>query len=184
MQDNKKLLGSVSLVALLEAVLFLSNEPLTIKKLQEICDVGTQDIVFSLKKMRLSLESEERGLILLDTAAGFRLGTKPELAAFMEKLWEEEQHSSSLLSQAALEALAIIAVKQPVTRIEIEKIRGVSAEKVLENLLKRGLIRISGRKEGLGRPHLFVTTELFLEYFGLKDPHEVENLLEQKELDS
>ena len=172
---------SVSLFAILEAVLFLSNEPLTVKKLQEICDAGAQEIISSLEMMRHSLESKERGLVLLDTATGFRLGTKPELAAFLEKLWEEEQHISPFLSQAALEALAIIAVKQPVTRIEIEKIRGVSAEKVLENLLKRGLIKISGRREGLGRPHLYVTTELFLEYFGLKDPREVENLIEQEQ---
>lgn len=184
MQENNKISGSVSLAALLEAVLFLSNEPLTVKKLQGICDVGEQEIVSCLESMSLSLVNEERGLMLLDTAAGFRLGTKPELAAFLEKLWEEEQHVSPVLSRAALEALAIIAVKQPVTRIEIEKIRGVSAEKVLDNLLKRGLIKISGRKEGLGRPHLYVTTELFLEYFGLKDPGEVENLFEQKELNS
>lgn len=183
MQDNNRISGNVSLVALLEAILFLSSEPLTVNKLQAVCDVGEQEIVSCLEMLRHSLENnEERGLVLLDTATGFRLGTKPELAAFLEKLWEEEQHISPLLSQAALETLAIIAVKQPLTRLEIEKVRGVNAEKVLESLLKRGLIKISGRKEGLGRPHLYVTTELFLEYFGLKNAGEVENLLEQNDV--
>ncbi|MEW5922076.1 MAG: SMC-Scp complex subunit ScpB [Bacillota bacterium] len=174
---------SISLVAILEAILFLSSEPLTLSKLQEICNVAEREIVNSLEMLRHSLERPERGLLLLHTAAGFRLGTKPELAAFLEKLWEEEQ-ISPVLSPAALETLAIIAVKQPVTRVEIEKIRGVNVDGVLENLLKRNLIKIGGRREGLGRPHLYITTEYFLQYFGLKGPEELENLLQDSDPES
>ncbi len=172
--------SQLSLNAILEAALFLSSEPLTLQKLQKISGAAKQEIVDALKVLYCSLEVKDRGLVLMSTAAGYRLGTKPELAPYLDKLWDEEQ-ISTVLSQAALETLAIIAVKQPVTRIEIEKIRGVNVDGVVENLLKRNLIKISGRREGLGRPHLYVTTELFLQYFNLKDPGELEWMLEPDE---
>lgn len=169
--------NQISLNALLEAALFLSSEPLTLQKLQKISGATKQEVDSALKMFHCSLELKDRGLVLISTVAGYRLGTKPELAPYLDKLWDEEQ-ISPVLSQAALETLAIIAVKQPVTRIEIEKIRGVNVDGVVENLLKRNLIKISGRREGLGRPHLYVTTELFLQYFGLQDPRELERMLE------
>lgn len=170
--------SDVSLVALLEAALFLSNEHLSLQKLQQILDVSEEDVVHALEILRCSLAERERGLLLISTATGYNLGTKPELAVYLEKLWDEEK-MSPVLSQAALETLAIIAVKQPVTRVEIEKIRGVNVDGVIENLLKRDLIKISGRREGLGRPHLYATTELFLQYFALTAPEELENMVEK-----
>lgn len=171
------------LVALLEAILFLSGEPVGMEKLQEVCSATREEISSSLELLQHSLQEPVRGLILLDTAAGYRLGTKAELAAFLEKLWEEEQ-ISPVLSPAALETLAIIAVKQPVTRVEIEKIRGVNVDGVIENLLKRNLIKLGGRREGLGRPHLYVTTDYFLQYFGLRNTDELEKLLQETDLGS
>ncbi len=169
--------NEISLVALLEAALFLSNEPLTLHKLQKISGFAEQEVIHALEVLSCSLKERNRGLLLISTSTGYNLGTKPELAAHLDKLWDEEQ-ISPVLSQAALETLAIIAVKQPVTRIEIEKIRGVNVDGVIENLLKRDLIKISGRREGLGRPHLYATTELFLQYFALQAPEELEGMLE------
>lgn len=170
---------NIPLQALLEGALFLSNEPLTIQKLQSICGVTEREITEGLESLRLSLEQKDRGLILISSKTGYVLGTKPELASFMSKLWDEEQ-ISSVLSQASLETLAIIALKQPVTRVEIEKIRGVNVDGVIETLLKRGLINVAGRREGLGRPHLYATTDKFLEYFGMQDPKELEQMLEEE----
>ncbi len=167
----------VFLVGLLEAALFLSNEPLTLQKLEKICGVAEQEVIHALEMLRCSLAEKERGLLLISSATGYNLGTKPELAVHLDKLWDEEQ-ISPVLSQAALETLAIIAVKQPVTRVEIEKIRGVNVDGVIENLLKRDLINIAGRREGLGRPHLYATTELFLQYFALQAPEDLEGMLE------
>lgn len=167
--------------ALIEAVLFLSQEPVTVKMLQEICSTGPEEIAKALQKLRSALQKTDRGLTLLETEAGFRLGTKPELAPLLNKLLEEE-HSLAPLTQAALETIAIIAIKQPVTRVEIEHIRGVKADGVIENLLKRGLIQIAGRKEVPGKPFLYNTTDEFLHYFGLADLAEIEHLA--KELNS
>jgi segregation and condensation protein B len=171
MQAGKK----TSVMAIIEAALFLSAEPLNLTKLSQICQVSVNETKDALNKMKLNLEDEDRGLVILETPGGFQLGTRPEAAAFLEKLFEEDYFSTPL-SQAALETLAIIALKQPVTRVEIEKLRGVQAEGVIENLLKRGLIEIKGRKEGLGRPFIYEITNEFLQYFGLKDPQDLENL--------
>ena len=163
-------------MAVLEAVLFLSNEPLSLEKLSYICGISDKEIKKLLNKFKQELEKEERGLVLLETPQGYQLGTKPEIAAFVERMFAEEGYSHAPLSQAALETLAIIAVKQPVTKLEIERIRGVKVEGVLENLLKRGLIKVTGRKESLGRPILYGVTEDFFKYFGIKDMDELEEL--------
>ncbi len=168
-------------VALIEAVLFLSQEPIPRKKLQDICSVGTGEIENALQTLRHELQKTSRGLTLLETAEGFRLGTKPELAPMLNKLLEEE-HSLAPLSRAALETVAIIAVKQPITRVEIENIRGVKADGVIENLLKRGLVQIAGRKEVPGKPFIYSTTAEFLQYFGLSGLGEIEYL--EKELNN
>jgi segregation and condensation protein B len=163
--------------AIIEAALFLSHEPLPLDKLGQICGVSLSVIRDSLQQIKADLARNERGLVLLETSGGFQLGTKPETAACVEKLFSAEQNSSPL-SQAALETLAIIAAKQPVTRLEIENIRGVKADGVIENMLKRGLIRITGRKEGLGRPLLYGITENFMHYFGIKNSKDLEELIE------
>lgn len=163
-------------MAVLEAALFLSNEPLSLEKLSCICGVSDREIKKLLNKFKQELEKEERGLVLLETPQGYQLGTKPEIAAFVERMFAEEGYSYAPLSQAALETLAIIAVKQPVTKLEIEHIRGVKVDGVLDNLLKRGLIKVTGRKESLGRPTLYGVTEDFFKYFGIKDLDELEEL--------
>jgi len=176
MMEKKKSGQALSTMAILEAALFLSHEPLSLEKLRQVCEVTHQEIRESLEKIKMELEKEDRGLVLLETPQGYQLGTKPEAAAYIERMFFEEEYSSAPLSRAALETLAIIALKQPVTRLEIENIRGVKADGVIDNLIKRGLIRVTGRREALGRPILYGITEDFLQYFGLKDLAELEAL--------
>jgi segregation and condensation protein B len=151
----------------IEAVLFLTEEPLKADRVAAVLASSLSEAEVLMQELKDDLAAANRGLQVVETAGGFQLGTVPELAPYLERAFSEDV--SSNLSTAALEALAIIAYKQPVTRIEIESIRGVRSEHVLENLLKRKLIKISGRKEGPGRPLLYGTTADFLKYFGLKE---------------
>lgn len=157
-----------------EALLFLSEEPIKIDKLAIVLSISIDEAEALVGELKNDLVSARRGLQIFELAGGYQMGTLPELAPYIEKAFSEDV--SSNLSTAALEALAIIAYKQPVTRIEIESIRGVRSEHVLENLLKRKLIKISGRKEGPGRPLLYNTTPDFLKYFGLKELSDLPSL--------
>ncbi len=151
----------------IEALLFLSEEPVKPDKIAATLSTTTEEAEKRVRELQEDLFSQGRGLQVFEAAGGFQMGTQPDLAPLLEKAFSEEV--SSNLSTAALEVLAIIAYKQPVTRIEIESIRGVRSEHVIDNLLKRKLIKVSGRKEGPGRPILYGTTPDFLKYFGLKD---------------
>ncbi len=167
---------------LIEALLFLSEEPVKADRIAMMLSISPDDAARLANELRQDLNDADRGLQIIETAGGFQLGTRPELAPYLEKAFSEDV--SSNLTAAALEALAIIAYKQPVTRIEIESIRGVRCEHVLDNLIRRKLIKISGRKEGPGRPLLYSTTPDFLKYFGLLDlkelpPLDLENKLTQ-----
>lgn len=165
----------MSLKPLVEALLFLTEEPLPSDKIAEIAGVSAKEVREVLAELRQEYNSPERGLQLMEIAKGFQLGTKPELAPVVEKLFKGEK--SYTLSQAALETLAIVAFRQPVTRVDIESVRGVKVDGVVETLLKRRFIRMVGRKDAPGRPILYGTTRDFLKYFGLKDlselPHPV-----------
>lgn len=151
----------------IEALLFLSEEPVRVDKIETVLSTSPEKVIDLIRELQRDFARDSRGLQIFEVAGGFQMGTLPELAPYLEKAFSED--ISSNLSTAALEALAIIAYKQPVTRVEIESIRGVRSEHVLENLLKRKLIRVSGRKEGPGRPLLYNTTPDFLKYFGLMD---------------
>ncbi len=149
----------------IEALLFLSEEPVSTKRMAVVLSITVEEAEELVRELQQDLYDSKRGLQIFEAAGGHQMGTLPELAPYLEKAFSEEV--SSYLSTAALEALAIIAYKQPVTRIEIESIRGVRCEHILENLAKRKLIKSLGRKEGPGRPLLYGTTDDFLKYFGL-----------------
>ncbi len=155
----------------IEALLFLSEEPVSPDRIAAVLSTAPDEVTRLVRELQKDLSEARRGLQIYELAGGFQMGTLPELAPHLEKAFSED--ISSNLTAAALEALAIIAYKQPVTRIEIESIRGVRSEHVLDNLLKRKLIRVSGRKEGPGRPLLYSTTPDFLKYFGLMDLKEL-----------
>lgn len=161
--------------SIIEALLFVSNEPLSPKNIADIIERDQQDIAVHLKEIKADCEKENRGFILVEVAGGFLYATRPEYASYIEKLVRPRL---STLSQAAMETLVIIAYKQPVTRSEIDEIRGVKSDSSLNTLLERGLIEEVGRKEAPGRPVLFGTNSAFLKYFGLKTLEDLPSLKE------
>jgi len=164
--------------AILEALLFVAEEPISLDKLKEILEAySRKEVATFLEELRVSYAG--RGLQLVEVAGGYRLATRPELAPWIQKL---QTAKPAKLSRAALETLAIIAYRQPITRPEIEAIRGVTVDGVLKTLTERDLIRILGRKPEPGRPILYGTSRAFLENFGFKDLSELPALKEIEEL--
>ncbi len=161
----------MDLKPLVEALLFVTEEPLAADKIAEIAGAGTKEVRRVISELQAEYSQAGRGLQVLEIARGFQLATKAEMAPVVEKLFKGE--NSYTLSQAALETLAVIAYRQPVTRLDVEAIRGVKVDGVLETLQKRRLIRTVGRKAAPGRPVLYGTTRQFLKYFGLKDLDEL-----------
>ncbi|MDK2984657.1 MAG: segregation and condensation protein [Clostridia bacterium] len=164
--------------AIIESLLFVSSEPLHLDTISEIVGAPKDDIIPLLEEMKKDLEKKDRGILLLEIGNGYQLATKPQYYEFIEKLYKP---NISPLSQAALETLAIIAYRQPITRSEIEIIRGVKCDRVLTTLLERGLIEEQGRKEGPGRPILYGTSDKFLSYFGLTSLDELPDVEEFQE---
>lgn len=149
---------------LLEALLLCSAEPLTLKALSEITEFEASEILDLLAAIQADYQQQNRGFALTEIAGGWMFATYPQHAPYIEKLVKPRLSS---LSQAALEVLSIVAYRQPITRAEIEEIRGVSCDSSLGTLLDRALIEEKGRKDAPGRPILFGTTTDFLKYFGL-----------------
>lgn len=164
---------------LVEALLFVAEEPLPPAKIAEIIGAETKDVRATLKELQQEYASAEHGLQVMEIANGYQFSTKPDLSPVVEKLFKGEK--SYTLSQAALETLAIIAYRQPVTRVDIETIRGVKVDGVMNTLQKRRFIRTVGRKDAPGRPILYGTSKEFLKYFGLKDLSELPRLTEIEE---
>ena len=152
--------------ALLECLLFVAGDPVPVTTLSTICGIGREELEGLLEELARSYEQEHRGLQIREIAGGYQLCTRPEFAPYIDQLYQPRTVN---FSRAALETLAVIAYRQPVTRLEIEAVRGVKVEGVLATLLERDLIEEVGRREGPGRPILYGTTVEFLRYFGLKD---------------
>jgi segregation and condensation protein B len=151
---------------ILEALLFAADEPLSARRLAAMVDEATPGSVEDLvRDLNADYLREDRAFHVQEVAGGYRLVTRPEFATWVADLRASD--ASPRLSQASLETLSIVAYKQPVTRAELESIRGVTVEGVLKTLVDRELVRITGREEGMGRPLLYGTTDHFLEYFGL-----------------
>ena len=164
-------------IQVIEAILFLHEEPVKAEKVAEILEIPPDDAHELLGELGRELAAQGRGVQVYEVAGGYQMGTVSDAAPFLEKLFTE---GNSTLTSASMETLAIIAYKQPVTRVEIESIRGVKCEHVLDNLIKRKLIRVSGRKDAPGRPLLYNTTADFLKYFGLKNLKELPALDEEE----
>jgi segregation and condensation protein B len=153
---------------IVEALLFASDVPLEAERIREV--VGLADLADAralVDELSACLESAGRALAITEVAGGYRLVTRPELAPWLVRL--ARARTRARVSRPALETLAIIGYRQPVSRPEIDAVRGVNSEGVLESLLERRLIRIAGRKEAPGRPFLYETTREFLVAFGLRD---------------
>lgn len=159
-------------VDVVEALLFASDTPVEVERIQEVLDLGSQGEARALvEDLKTRYEAEERGLQIVEVGGGFRMVTRPEVAPWLVRL--AKSRTRSRLSRSALETLAIVAYRQPVSRPEIDVVRGVNSEAVLESLLDRRLIRIAGRKDAPGRPFLYETTREFLVAFGLRDLSEL-----------
>lgn len=152
--------------AILEAILLASTEPLSIKKIGDVMGLDERDARILMDDLRKDYDSPGRGLAIMELSGGFVLTTRPEYAEYVDRLL---QPRSKGLSHAALETLAIIAYRQPITKAEIEGVRGVKVDRSIETLVERRLVVDVGRKEAPGRPVLYGTTPEFLKYFGLKD---------------
>lgn len=148
----------------LEALLFARGEPVTAVQLQEILQVDAESLEEILELLKKNLEERKSGLMLHCVAGGYQLVTRPEYYSYVEKLAEIRDRK---LSTPALETLSIIAFKQPITKQEIENIRGVRVERALQRLLEMEFIEEVGRRQVVGRPILYGTTDVFLKCFGL-----------------
>lgn len=160
-------LDYVMMKSVIEGLLFVSgDEGLDAKQIAEVLDIDQETVVDLIYDMMADFKREGRGIQIVEVAKSFQLTTLPSHAPYFAKLAHSPQQST--LSQAAIETLSIIAYKQPITRSEIEEIRGVKSEKAIQTLINKGLIKEVGRLEGTGRPILFGTTKAFLEHFGLQ----------------
>ena len=167
----------MELRGIVEALLFASSEPLTLTRLEELASgSGAEKGALSqaIDQLRQEYDHQGRSFQIVEVARGYQLKTRLEYSVWVRKLFQPRQYFR--LSGPTLETLAIVAYKQPITRPEIEVIRGVSVDGILKNLLERELIKIAGQKEVAGRPYLYCTSRRFLEHFGLNDLKDLPNL--------
>jgi segregation and condensation protein B len=155
-------------VDVVEALLFASDAPLEAERIREVLDLENVAVARALvEELRARYEETSRALAIAEVGGGYRMVTRAELAPWLVRL--TRARTRVRLSRASLEALAIVAYKQPVSRPEVDVVRGVNSEGVLDSLMERRLVRIAGRKEAPGRPFLYETTREFLIAFGLRD---------------
>lgn len=163
----------------IEALLFASERPLSPEQIREAFPAeggSASQIRACLDELKAEYEAQDRGFRLCEIAGGFQLATDDRFAPYLKRFFQSREKRR--LSQASLETLSVIAYRQPVTRADIEFIRGVNVDGALKTLLEKGLVRITGRKEVPGRPMLYGTTKEFLEHFGLASVKELPALNE------
>jgi segregation and condensation protein B len=181
----------MTLTKIIEALLFSAQKPLSAKELvdvikragaedefspNEFAKVRESEAAAALEQLKLEYVEQERGFQLVEKAEGWQLTTDPKYAQWVRQLFPAPKPAR--LTAPALETLAIIAYRQPITRVDVEAVRGVTIDGVLQTLMERGLVKISGRAEIPGRPLLYETTEFFLDHFGLRNLDELPNVEE------
>ena len=167
--------------SILEAILFAASEPISVKQFQHaIPEISVREIRRVLSELRDDYQEMNRSFCLIEIANGYQICTRPEYSEWIRKFYIQQVRVT--LSPSALETLAIVAYKQPVTRADVSSIRGVNSDSVISALIEKDLVCVSGRKEGAGRSLLFSTTDIFLQQFGLKDPSELPSLDEIEQL--
>ena len=151
--------------SILEALLFINERPIEVGELTEVLEVSRKETEVALEELSLEYNERSSGICIVKVAGGYQMCSAPNSETWVKKMYQER--SKQKLSTASLETLAVIAYKQPVTRVEIEAIRGVNVDGVARKLSELGLIKIAGRKDVIGKPFLYITTRKFLEYFGI-----------------
>jgi len=167
--------------SIIEALLFISGEPINVDTLREILEIEKTRLDGLLRELESEYSLKNSGILIIEVAGGFQMVTNPAFAPWVKKLMATA--IPTRLSHQSLETLSIIAYKQPITKAEIEAIRGVNSDGVIKTLLDRRLIKILGRKEAPGRPLMYGTTKEFLHCFGLKDLSELPTLKEYQEIE-
>jgi len=181
MEDN-------NLKSAIEAIIFASDKPVALEQIKKVLGVEVGLLRKTIEELKAEYEAQNRGLRIVEIAGGFQMITSSTYAPFLRKLFKER--GADKLSRPALETLAIIAYKQPLTRTEIESLRNVNVDGVMKSLVDKNLVRICGRKKVPGRPFVYGTTREFLEHFGLKSlddlpkMDEFADVLEKKEADN
>ena len=163
--------------SIIESILFASGDPFPIERLMALLDLSREDVLAAARRIGDAYRFENRGIRLLILEDSLQLGSAPENADWVRRALDTRKPAR--LSPAALEVLAIVAYKQPVTKGEIEAIRGIKCDRVMEGLVAKGLVEAVGRSTAIGRPVLYGTTDLFLKNFGftsLKDLPEIEDI--------
>ncbi len=165
---------------IVEALLFAVHEPISVRKISEAVEgTDAKQIKEIIQQLREEYDTNDRAFQIEEIANGFQLLSRPEYHGWISKI--RKKTSEAKLSQAAIETMAIIAYKQPIIRAEVEAIRGVQSGQMIRTLIEKGLVKITGRDEVLGRPLLYGTTKMFLEHFGLKS---TKDLPKVEELDA
>ena len=167
------------LIPLAEALIFAADGPIKAERMAEALDVPLADIREAIESLEVDYAERPRGFFLQEVAGGYQLRSRPEYAEYLRKLGRSRPFR---FSRPALESLAIIAYRQPVTRSEVEYLRGVDSGSVLKTLLEKRLVRILGKKDVPGKPMIYGTTREFLELFGLPDLSSLPTLSEFSEL--
>lgn len=171
MNQLDRVLSDGDLKKALECMLFVTPQPLSVQHVAKCLNIDELEIERAIHELRLDMA--DRGLQIVRVAGGYQMCTRPEYASYISALLKPVR---TRLSRAALETVAIIAYRQPITQPEIDAVRGVNSEGVIKTLLERNLIRQVGRRDSVGRPILYGTTEEFLNYFGLNDLSELPEL--------
>ena len=184
----------MTLSRVIEALLFSAQKPLSIREIttaiksaegddspNEFARVREAEVAAAIEQLKTEYVEEGRAFQLLEKAEGWQLATDPKYAPWVRQLFPAPKPAR--LSAPALETLAIIAYRQPITRADVEAVRGVNIDGVLQTLMERGLVKIAGRAEIPGRPLLYETTQFFLDHFGLRDLDELPNVEELRKRD-
>jgi segregation and condensation protein B len=181
----------MNLAHVIEALLFSAQKPLSTKELIDVikrasaednfspnqfANVRQAEVAAAIEQLKVEYIQQQRAFQLTEKAEGWQLGTDPQYAQWVRELFPAPKPAR--LSAPALETLAIIAYRQPITRADVEAVRGVTIDGVLQTLMERGLVKISGRAEIPGRPLLYETTDFFLDHFGLRNLEELPNVEE------
>lgn len=154
-----------NLCNIIEAILFVAGEPVLLKDIQRNLDVSELEAVQAVDELERHLSEQRRGIVLKRFGGHIQLATRAEYAPYVEKMLQPVQKQS--LSHAALETLAVVAYRQPVTRLDVEMVRGVKCDYSIQSLVNKNLIQEVGRKDTVGHPILYGTTDQFLSHFGL-----------------
>lgn len=169
---------------ILEALLFVTSRPLSLRELRDVVSdvevIAEKELQPLLEALALEYETEGRSFKLEETAEGFQIRTRPEYAPWLSKLYKDRR--AEKLSHAVLETLAIVAYRQPITKSEVEGVRGVDVTGPLKKCLELDLVEVVGKKEVLGRPFMYGTTNKFLKQFGLKTLEELPQIEELREI--